>query len=227
MKILLIEDEPRVARAVQEGLQAEGFRVTIAATGEDGFFRATTEPYDLILLDLMLPGRDGLEILTALRAQKSATPVLVLTARDTVQDRVCGLDAGADDYLIKPFAFPELLARIRALARRGRSDAPPRFVLADLALDVVARTCVRNGQNIQLTNREFDLLEYLLRHAGHTVTREMLARDVWQVTERMTPLNNVIDVHIARLRAKMDTPFTSRLLRTIRGVGFVLAEETS
>jgi len=212
---------------VQEGLQAEGFRVTIAATGEDGFFRATTEPYDLILLDLMLPGRDGLEILTALRAQKSATPVLVLTARDTVQDRVCGLDAGADDYLIKPFAFPELLARIRALARRGRSDAPPRFVLADLALDVVARTCVRNGQNIQLTNREFDLLEYLLRHAGHTVTREMLARDVWQVTERMTPLNNVIDVHIARLRAKMDTPFTSRLLRTIRGVGFVLAEETS
>ena len=227
LKILLIEDEPRVARAVQEGLQAEGFRVTIAATGEDGFFRATTEPYDLILLDLMLPGRDGLEILTALRAQKSATPVLVLTARDTVQDRVCGLDAGADDYLIKPFAFPELLARIRALARRGRSDAPPRFVLADLALDVVARTCVRNGQNIQLTNREFDLLEYLLRHAGHTVTREMLARDVWQVTERMTPLNNVIDVHIARLRAKMDTPFTSRLLRTIRGVGFVLAEETS
>ncbi len=201
--------------------------MTTAATGEDGFFRATTEPHDLILLDLMLPGRDGIEILTALRERGCDTPVLILTARDTVEDRVCGLDAGADDYLVKPFAFPELLARIRALARRGRTDDRLVFTLADLELDVVARDCRRGGQEIQLTNREFELLEYLLRHAGHTVTREMLARDVWQATERMTPLDNVIDVHIARLRAKVDTPFNRKLLKTIRGVGFALAEERS
>ncbi len=225
MHILVIEDESKVAGALRKGLEAENYRVTVAATGEDGYFLVTTRAFDLILLDLMLPGRSGIEILTALRGQKCQTPVLILTARDAVEDRVEGLDAGADDYLVKPFAFPELLARIRALTRRGRPEQALRLRLADLELDCVTRKVTRGKQGVELTAREFDLLEYLLRHQGHVVSREMLARDVWMVTARATPLDNVIDVHIARLRQKVDTPFKKKLLQTIRGVGFVLKEE--
>jgi two-component system copper resistance phosphate regulon response regulator CusR len=225
LHILVIEDESKVAGAIRKGLESENYRVTVAATGEDGYFLVTTRAFDLILLDLMLPGRSGIEILTALRGQKCQTPVLILTARDAVEDRVAGLDAGADDYLIKPFAFPELLARIRALTRRGRPEQALRLRLADLELDCVTRKVNRGRQEIELTAKEFDLLEYLLRHQGHAVSREMLAQDVWKVTTRATPLDNVIDVHITRLRQKVDAPFKKRLLQTIRGVGFVLKEE--
>ena len=159
MEILLVEDEPKVAEALRRGLEAQHYRVTAAATGEEGYFLATTRTFDLILLDLMLPGRGGLEILAALREQRCETPVLILTARDAVEDRVVGLDSGADDYLVKPFAFPELLARIRALTRRGRTDAALRLGLADLELDRVTRRVTRAGQAIELTAREFELLE--------------------------------------------------------------------
>ena len=225
MHILLIEDEPKVSRAVRKGLEREHYEVAAAETGEDGFFLATTRVFDVIVLDLMLPGRDGLEILGALREKGCQTPVLILTARDAVEDRVLGLDGGADDYLVKPFAFPELLARIRALTRRGRVDQALRFKLADLELDCVTRRVTRGGLDISLTAKEFELLEYLLRHQGHTVSREMLAHDVWKTAERATPLDNVIDVHIARLRRKMDEPFDRKLLKTIRGVGFAMNEE--
>ena len=220
----MIEDEPKVAKAIREGLESENYQVTVAATGEDGYFLATTQAFDLILLDLMLPGRSGLEILTALRKQKCQTPVLILTARDAVEDRVEGLDTGADDYVVKPFAFAEFLARIRALTRRGRPEQALRLRLVELELDCVTKKVTRGKQEIDLTAKEFDLLEYLLRHQGHVVSREMLARDVWKVTSRATPLDNVIDVHIARLRQKVDAPFKKNLLKTIRGVGFVLKE---
>ncbi|MBU1937735.1 response regulator transcription factor [bacterium] len=224
MHILVVEDEVRVAKALQEGLESEHYQVTVAETGEDGFFLATTREFDLIVLDLMLPGRDGIEILTTLRERQCQTPVLILTARDAVDDRVLGLDSGADDYLVKPFAFPELLARIRALTRRGRSNDVLRFQLADLELDCVTRKCTRMGKDIALTAKEFELLEYLMRNQGHVVSREMLARDVWKVTARSTPLDNVIDVHMVRLRQKIDAPFETALLKTIRGVGFILKE---
>jgi DNA-binding response OmpR family regulator len=224
MHILVIEDEPKVARAIREGLEAEHYQVSVAPTGEEGYFMATNQIVDLILLDLMLPGRSGLEILAALRGQGCQTPVLILTARDAVDDRVAGLDQGADDYLVKPFAFPELLARIRALTRRGRYEQALRLRLADLELDCVTRRVTRAGQEIPLTSREFELLEYLLRHQGHVVSRQMLAQDVWRIQDRATPLDNVIDVHIARLRQKMDAPFAPPLLKTVRGIGFVLKE---
>ena len=224
MHILVIEDEPKVAQAIRKGLEAENYKVTVASNGEEGYFLATTRAFDLILLDLLLPGRSGLEILAALRQQRCQTPVLILTARDDVEDRVLGLDTGADDYVVKPFAFSELLARIRALTRRGRPEQALRLRLADLEVDCVTRKVKRENMEIDLTAREFDLLEYLLRHQGHIVSREMLARDVWKVTSRATPLDNVIDVHIARLRKKLDAPFRKKLLKTIRGVGFVLKE---
>ncbi len=226
MHILFIEDEAKVADAVKKGLEAEHYSVTTAQTGEEGFYLASTYNYDLILLDLMLPGRSGMEILTALRQKNDQTPVLILTARDAVEDRVLGLDSGADDYLIKPFAFPELLARIRALTRRGRPDQVLRYKLADLELDCITKKVTRAGQDIPLTGKEFELLEYLLRSRGATVSREMLARDVWHAAARATPLDNVINVHINRLRKKIDAPFKKPLLQTIRGVGFVLKEES-
>jgi len=225
VRILVVEDERKVARALQEGLEAESYEVVIAHTGEDGFFLVNAEPFDLIVLDRMLPGRDGIEILTTLRKRGLQTPVLVLTAKDAIEDRVLGLDSGADDYLVKPFAFPELLARIRALLRRGKADPATRFKICDLEMDVVARTCVRGGKALELTPREFDLLEYFFRNQGHPVSREMLAREVWKEGARHTPLDNVIDVHIARLRKKIDEAFDHHLLHTVRGVGFVLKVE--
>ena len=224
MRVLLIEDDSKVAGAVKAGLMAEGYQIVVSRTGEDGYFRATTEPFDLILLDLGLPGRGGLEILAGLRGRGLSVPVLVLTARDTIEDRVAGLDTGADDYLVKPFAFAELLARLRALLRRGRSDEATRLRLADLELDCMTRTVRRGDQPIDLTAREFELLEYLLRRQGQIVSREMLARDVWKEPARGTPLDNVIDVHIARLRRKVDQGLAPRLIQTVRGVGFLVKE---
>ncbi|HYV42487.1 MAG TPA: response regulator transcription factor [Thermoanaerobaculia bacterium] len=223
-QLLVVEDEPKVARALRDGLEAEGYRVSVARTGEEGFYLASSCPFDLLILDRMLPGRDGLEILGTLRRKGLLTPVLVLTARDAVEDRVAGLDAGADDYLVKPFAFAELLARVRALIRRGRGDQLLRLSVADLVIDVPARAVTRAGRKIDLTNREYELLEYLVRHKGTLVSREMLARDVWGETERCTPLDNVIDVHIARLRKRIDQEEAVRLIHTVRGVGFIVRE---
>jgi DNA-binding response OmpR family regulator len=230
MKILVIEDDRKIAQALKKGLESERYEVETASAGEEGFSLAGTRAFDLIILDLMLPGRDGLEILTAVRGRRDTTPVIILTAKDTVEDRVIGLDAGADDYLVKPFAFPELSARIRALLRRGAGGTGGPIVklkLADLEMDAARREAHRAGRLLALTAREFDLLEYLLRSQGRVVTREMLAADVWKETRRATPLNNVIDVHIARLRKKIDEPFAARLLHTVRGVGFILREESA
>ena len=213
-----------MAHVISSSLEAEHYDVVVAATGEDGFYRANAELFDLVVLDLMLPGRSGLEILQTLRQRHIETPVLILTARDSIDDRVRGLDLGADDYLVKPFALPELLARIRALLRRGRPSDVLRLKAADLELDLVARRAVRGERLLDLTSREFDLLEYLLRHQGHHVSREMLARDVWREPRRATPIDNVIDVQMTRLRKKVDTDGTVRLIHTVRGVGFVLQE---
>lgn len=227
MRILIVEDEPKVARAIEEGLVGEGYAVTVTHSGEEGFFLVNTEIFDLMVLDLMLPGRDGLDILGALRRRGLGTPVLILSARDTVEDRVQGLETGADDYLVKPFAFTELLARIRALLRRGRQDEVLRLQAANLEMDLVTRSVRRGGAPLELTIKEFDLLEFLLRHQGQAVSREMIGRDVWHEVQRATPLDNVIDVHIARLRKKVDTGHPLRLIQTVRGVGFMLRPEAA
>ena len=224
MRILVVEDEQKVADALREGLEDERYDVVVERTGEGAFFRVNTETFDVVLLDLTLPGRDGLEILRALRQRRMETPVLVLTARDSLEDRVIGLDAGADDYLVKPFAFAELLARIRALVRRGRVADAPRLGVGDLEMDLVTRKVLRAGKPVDLTVREFELLEFLMRYQGQVVSRETLARDVWKETARTTPLDNVIDVHIARLRRKVDLEHATKLIHTVRGVGFMLRE---
>ncbi len=220
----MVEDERKLGQVLTAALQAEHYAVVVAPTGEEGFYRANAEAFDLVVLDLMLPGRSGLQILETLRKRHVQTPVLILTARDGVENRVTGLDLGADDYLVKPFALPELLARIRALLRRGRPSEVLRLKVADLALDLVTRRAVRGDRLLDLTVREFDLLEYLLRHQGHLVSREMLAREVWKEPRRATPLDNVIDVQMARLRKKVDNDAGERLIHTVRGVGFILRE---
>jgi DNA-binding response OmpR family regulator len=224
VRVLIVEDEPKLAALVASALRSEHYDVAVAATGEDGFFRAHAESFDLMVLDLMLPGRSGLEILKTLRERRVDTPVLILTARDGVEDRVSGLDLGADDYLVKPFAIPELLARIRALLRRGRPSDLLRLKAADLEVDLVSRAVTRGNRTIDLTVREFELLEYLLRQQGRLVSREMLAREVWKEPRRATPLDNVIDVQMTRLRRKVDHDEDQRLIHTVRGVGFVLRE---
>lgn len=224
MRILVVEDEAKVAQALREGFEGEHYEVVTARTGEEGFFRASAEIFDVVVLDLMLPGRDGIEVLTTLRRRGVQTPVLILTARDAIEDRVRGLDNGADDYLPKPFAFPELLARIRALLRRGRIDEVLRLKAGDLEIDLVTRKVTRANQGLELTAREFELLEYLLRHQSQLVSREMLAHEVWKEPFRVTSLDNVIDVHVARLRKKIDHGFSRKLIHTVRGVGFVLQE---
>lgn len=223
MRVLVVEDERKLAQILASALQGEHYDVVVAPTGEDGFFRANAETFDLVLLDLMLPGRNGLEILRTLRQRHIETPVLILTARDGIDDRVLGLDLGADDYLVKPFALAELLARIRALLRRGRPSEVLRLKAADLELDLVTRRAARGDRVLDLTPREFEVLEYLLRHQGHLVSREMLAHEVWREPRRATPIDNVIDVQMTRLRKKVDAD-GARLIHTVRGVGFVLRE---
>jgi DNA-binding response OmpR family regulator len=227
MRILVVEDEQKVANALREGLEGERYEAVVERTGEGAFFRVNTESFDVILLDLNLPGRDGLEILQALRQRGMKTPVLVLTARDSLTDRVAGLDAGADDYLIKPFAFAELLARLRALVRRGRVTETPRLGVGDLEMDLVTRKVTRSGELVELTVREFELLEYLMRYHGQVVSRETLAREVWQERGRTPTLDNVIDAHVARLRKKIDAEPGVKLIHTVRGVGFVVREEAA
>jgi two-component system copper resistance phosphate regulon response regulator CusR len=224
VRVLVVEDERKLAQVLASALQAEHYDVVVAPTGEDGFYHANAKVFDLVVLDLMLPGRGGLEILQTLRNRHIQTPVLILTARDGIEDRVLGLDLGADDYLVKPFALPELLARIRALLRRGRPSEVLRLKAADLIVDMVTRCATRGDRMLDLTPREFELLEYLLRHHGHLVSREMLAREVWKEPRRATPLDNVIDVQMARLRKKVDPDGEPRLIHTVRGVGFVLKE---
>lgn len=224
MRLLVVEDERKIAEALKTGLEAEGYDVTTVMSGEDGYFYLTTEIYDLMLLDVMLPGRDGIEILQTIRKKGILTPILLLTGRDTVEDRVLGLDSGADDYLVKPFAFPELLARIRLLLRRGLNEPHHLLKAADLELNLLLHRATRSEHVLDLTAKEFELLAYLLRHQGHVVSREMLAHEVWLTRERSTPLDNVIDVTIARLRRKVDGPFDYKLIRTMRGVGFCLGE---
>lgn len=224
VRVLVVEDEQKVANALREGLESEGCTIVVEATGEGAFYRGSTESFDVILLDLGLPGRDGVQILRTLRARDMNTPVLILTARDTPDDRVVGFDSGADDYLVKPFAFAELLARIRALLRRGRAPEPLRLKVDDLDVDLVTRRVSRGGQSVELTAREFQLLHCLMSRGGELVSRDTLAREVWKETARSSTLNNVIDVHIARLRRKIDLDRPTRLIHTIRGVGFMLGE---
>lgn len=220
--ILIIEDEPKIAHSLQQVLEREGYAVKTALTGEEGFFLITTEFFDVVILDIMLPGRSGLEILEALRRRDNRTLVLILTAKDALEDRILGLDSGADDYMIKPFAVSELLARIRVLLRRGRNEQVFQLQFAGIHLDLVAREAHRDGHPLNLTSREFDLLAYLLRHQGRFITRSMIARDLWQETTRATPIDNVIDVHMTRLRRKVDKDFPEKLIHTIRGVGFII-----
>ena len=225
-KILIIEDDPKTANAIRSGLRGEGYDAAVARTGEDGFSQLSAEPFDLVVLDWMLPGRDGIEILKTLRARGTKTPVLLLTARDTVGDRVIGLDSGADDYLVKPFAFAELVARVRALLRRTSDTETLRKQIGDLVLDLENRRVTRGSHEIAVTPREFEVLAYLLRYQGQTVTRQMLAKDVWREAHRATPLDNVIDVHVAHLRRKIDEGHRVKLIQTVRGVGFVLREDS-
>jgi heavy metal response regulator len=222
VRVLVVEDEARVRSFLERGLHEAGFAVDACADGDAALQHALLHPYDAIVLDLMLPRRSGLDVLAELRREGRATPVLVLTARDRLEERVRGLDAGADDYLAKPFAFAELLARLRALLRRGTA-ATSAIEIADLRVDLVARRVHRAGQRIELTPKEFALLEYLARQAGQVVTRTMIAEHVWDMN--FDSFTNVIDVYIRYLRRKIDEPFERKLIHTRRGVGYVLSEE--
>jgi len=224
MRILVVEDERKVADALREGLAAERYDVSVARTGDEAFTRVSSDAFDLVVLDLGLPGRDGLDVLSAIRERQLRTRVLILTARDTLEHRVAGFNTGADDYLVKPFAFPELAARVRALLRRGTATDATEMTLGSLSLDRITRRVVRDGTPIELTVKEFELLEYLMRYQGQIVSREALARDVWRETARSTPLDNVIDVHMTRLRRKVDADRPIRFIHTVRGVGFTLTD---
>jgi DNA-binding response OmpR family regulator len=225
VKVLVIEDERKIASAIAEGLEGNGYEVAVADTGEIGIRQLRNGAFDLVLLDVMLPRQGGLETLREMRRSGFRIPVLILTSRGSVDDRVLGLDAGADDYLVKPFAFPELLARVRALHRRAHSEIASVLQLADLRMDVSGRVATRGSTVLDLTGREFDLLEYLLLNSGSVVSREMVARDVWKTSVRYTSLDNVIDVHIARIRKKLDDPYPVKLLHTVRGLGFILRKQ--
>jgi DNA-binding response OmpR family regulator len=223
-KILIIEDDRKMSAALVAGIEAAGYEVRAASSAEEGFFLVHQENPDLLLLDLTLPQRNGLEILQQIRSEGIDVRVLILTSHNTVEDRVNGLQTGADDYLGKPFSFPELMARIDALLRRFLPPSPGVVSIGDLTVDTRTRIAARQGERLDLTAREFDLLLYLAENRGRTVSREMLARDVWRETSRYTPIDNVIDVQVARLRRKMDDPFAVKLLQTVRGLGFSLRE---
>ncbi len=221
MHILVVEDDERIAAFVRQGLAESGYHVTVAQDGEEGFLAARYTDYDLIVLDLMLPTMDGVEVARKLRAARRATPILMLTARDTEKDKILGLDVGADDYLTKPFSFGEFLARVRALLRRETLTRASVMRVGDLELDTAARRVRRSGGEIALSAREYTLLEYLMHHAGQIVTRDQLAEHVWSDAEVES---NVIDVYVRYLRQKVDAPFPQPLIHTVRGVGYTLRE---
>ncbi len=219
MRILVVEDEPKTAGYIKKGLGEQGYIVDIATNGIEGEEMAMNNPYDFILLDIMLPGKDGWDVLRSIR-KKHATPVLCLTARDAIADRVAGLELGADDYLIKPFAFSELLARMRSILRRGAKTFDDVARIADLEIDLVRHKVMRAGQRIELTAKEFALLEYFARHQGEVLSRTLLAEHVWDMN--FDSDTNVVDVAVRRLRVKIDDPFPVKLIRTIRSVGYVM-----
>jgi DNA-binding response OmpR family regulator len=223
-RLLIVEDERKILRSLERGLQAEGYQVVSAATGENGYALAMSQSFDCMILDVMLPGRDGIQILKDLREAGKTLPILILTARDAIEDRVIGLDAGSDDYLVKPFAFAELVARLRVLLRRGRNERETVLRTGDLEMDLLERRVRRGDAEISLTQREFEVLEYLIRHENGTVTRAMLGRDVWK--EEDYALTNVIDVFINLLRRKLDQPGKPALIHTIRGVGYALGSRS-
>jgi DNA-binding response OmpR family regulator len=223
-RLLVVEDQKKLQKSLRRGLCEEGYEVVSALTGEEGYFQATTEPFDAVILDLMLPGRSGLEVLRELRGRGFTKPILILTAQDAVEDRVSGLDAGADDYLVKPFAFAELVARLRALLRRDLGGRELFLRVDDLEIDLLARRVVREGMELDLTRREYELLEYLLRHKNSIVSRDMIARDVWKETSGA--LTNTIDVYINLLRKKVERPQKRQLIHTVRGVGYAVRDRS-
>ncbi|MDX8403707.1 MAG: heavy metal response regulator transcription factor [Mariprofundaceae bacterium] len=223
MKILVVEDEERVAQFIQKGLKEEGHAVDVSYDGEDGGFLAEVNDYDLIILDLMLPKKNGLQTCKEIRDHGINTPVLMLTARDSVEDKVRGLDAGADDYLAKPFAFEELLARVRALLRRQSEAKAPILTISDLELDPMTRQVTRSGKSIRLTTKEYALLEYLLRNPKKVLSRTLIGEHVWDMN--FDPESNVIDVYVSHLRTKVDKGFEPSLIHTLRGQGYILSDE--
>jgi DNA-binding response OmpR family regulator len=221
MRALIVEDDRAISEFVARGLREAGFAVDESADGADGLEKALAEPYDVAIVDLMLPRRDGLSLIDELRRRGHTTPVLILSARRSVDDRVKGLQSGGDDYLTKPFAFAELLARVQALVRRAtRAPEPTTLTLGDLTLDLLSRRVVRAGTAIELRPREFALLEYLLRHPGKVVSKTMILSHLWDYN--FDPQTNIVDVLVSRLREKIDRPFERKLLRTVRGVGYIL-----
>jgi DNA-binding response OmpR family regulator len=221
--ILVVEDHPHVAKSLHDGLLTEGYSVRVVESGDEGVALACRGSYDLIVLDVLLPGMNGFAVLKEMRERGITTPVLMLTARGDLHDRLRGFEEGADDYLAKPFALPELLARVRALLNRTRSAPGTSLRVADLEVDLIARRVTRGERIIDLAPKEFDLLAYLMSHAGRVVSREMLGQHVWNALARGTPLDNVIDVHVGRLRRKIDADATRRLIQTVRGLGFMVA----
>ncbi len=224
MRILVVEDEAKTADYLKRGLEESGYRVEVARNGVDGKYLIEEETFDLVILDVMLPGLDGWELVQVVRRRSAHTPVLFLTARDAVEDRVRGLDLGADDYLVKPFSYAELLARVRTLLRRGPPREVERFQVADLELDLLRRRVSRQGERISLTNKEFALLHLLLLRQGEVLSRAQIASQVWQMN--FDSDTNVVDVAIRRLRAKVDDPYTLKLIHTVRGMGYVLEAAT-
>jgi two-component system, OmpR family, copper resistance phosphate regulon response regulator CusR len=222
MRVLLVEDDERVASFIRRGLVQEGFCVDLSRDGADAFHQVLHEAYDLMVLDILIPFMDGFEVLGQIRKQGCRVPVLILSAKDGVEDRVRGLNEGADDYLVKPFSFDELIARIRAVIRRRSDPGPPAARVGDLEMDPATRKVTRGGKRISLTPKEFSLLEYLVRHQGTVVTRTMIAEHVWD--QHFDSFTNVIDVYIRYLRSKIDDPFPKKLIHTVRGVGYVLSE---
>ncbi len=220
MKLLIVEDESKTAAYLKKGLSENGFVIDVAHNGEDGLHLARTGDYDLVVLDIGLPDRDGWSVLTELRRSGKHTPVLFLTARDAIQDRVKGLEYGADDYLLKPFAFSELLARIRTVLRRGQSRQPDTVRLADLEVDILRHKATRAGRPLELTAKEFALLTLFVQHASEVLSRTLIAEQVWDMN--FDGDTNVVDMHVSRLRAKVDQPFRQKLLHTVRGAGYVL-----
>lgn len=222
MRVLVVEDEKKVASFIKRGLEEEKFTVDVAFDGEEGLFLAENNPYDIVLMDLMLPKKDGLEVIKELRAKEITTPVLCLTAKDSVEDIVSGLDSGSDDYLTKPFAFSELLARVKALLRRSAKDRGAEIYFVDLRLDPVSHKVWRSDQEIDLTAKEYALLEYFMRNPNQVLTRAMIAEHVWDYT--FDSFTNIIDVYVNYLRKKVDRDFDKKLIHTVRGVGYVLKE---